>query len=391
MRIGVDLTCLANDRGYGRFTRELIPAMMDLAPDDAFVCFADELAAKRFHPPRDDIELIRVQQAQAPATAAAASGYRSPVDMWRLTRAVWRARIDVFFSPSVYSYFPLPLGQRAVVTVHDAIAERFPEYTLTSPRARLFWRMKVWLALRQSRLVLTVSDFSADDIARVLGVPRARIRVTSEAPAAAYQPSPSPAATAEAVQALGLEPGDRWFVYLGGFNPHKHVDRLIEAHARVARQLDPAPKLLLIGSVSRDVFHSDHERLTATVEREGTGALVRWMGYQPDEQARWLHAGAVATVLPSAAEGFGLPAVEAAACGTPVIATTESPLPQLLDGGGIFVPPGDVDAIEAAMLRLLADETLREAMGRVALDRARSLTWDASARTALAAVREAAR
>jgi len=391
MRIGVDLTCLANDRGYGRFTRELVPAMMALAPDDVFVCFADDLAAERFSPPHDNFELISVPQSQAPAVAAAAGGYRSPMDMWRLTRAVWQTRVDVFFSPSVYSYFPLPLGLRAVVTVHDAIAERFPEYTLTSPRARLFWRLKVWLALKQSRLVLTISDFAAEDIARVLGIPRTRIRVTSEAPAAAYQPSPSPAMTAEAVQALGLDPEDRWFVYLGGFNPHKHVDRLIEAHARVARQVDPAPKLLLIGSVARDVFHNDHERLTATIEREGTGALIRWMGYQPDEQARWLHAGAVATVLPSAAEGFGLPAVEAAACGTPVIATTESPLPQLLAGGGVFVPPGDVDAIAGAMLRLLADEPTRAAMGRAALDRARALTWDASARAALAAVREAAK
>jgi len=391
MRIGIDLTCLANDRGYGRFTRELIPAMMALAPDDIFVCFADDLAAQRFCPPHDNFQLIRVPQSQAPAVAAAASGYRSPVDMWRLTRSVWRARIDVFFSPSVYSYFPLPLGTRAVVTIHDAIAERFPEYTLTSPRARLFWRLKVWLALKQSRLVLTISDFAAEDIASVLGIPPTRIRVTSEAPAAAYQPSPSVGDTAEAVKALGLDAEDRWFVYLGGFNPHKHVDRLIEAHARVARQMDPAPKLLLVGSVSQDVFHSDHERLTAIVERERTGELVRWMGYQPDEQARWLHAGAVATVLPSAAEGFGLPAVEAAACGTPVIATTESPLPRLLDGGGIFVPPGDVDAIAAAMLRLLADEPTRASMGRAALDRARALTWEASARAALAAIREAAR
>jgi glycosyltransferase involved in cell wall biosynthesis len=391
MRIGVDLTCLANDRGYGRFTRELIPAMMALAPDDMFVCFADDMAAERFTPSHDNVELIRVPQSKAPAVAAAASGYRSPMDMWRLTRSVSRTRIDVFFSPSVYSYFPLPFGLPAVVTVHDAIAERFPEYTLTSPRARLFWRLKVWLALKQSRLVLTISDFAAEDIAKVLGIPRTRIRVTSEAPAAAYQPSPSPTVTAEAVRAMGLDPDDRWFVYLGGFNPHKHVDRLIEAHARVAKQVDHAPKLLLVGSVSRDVFHNDHERLTAAVEREGTGDLVRWMGYQPDDQARWLHAGAVATVLPSAAEGFGLPAVEAAACGTPVIATTESPLPRLLDGGGIFVPPGDVDAIAAAMLRLLEDAPLRKAMSRAALDRARALTWEASALTVLAAIREAAR
>ncbi|MBK8005443.1 MAG: glycosyltransferase [Gemmatimonadetes bacterium] len=140
--------------------------------------------------------------------------------MLRLTRAVWRSAPDVFFSPSVYTYFPLPPGQRAVVTVHDAIAERFPELTLPSPRARLFWRLKVGLALRQARLVLTVSDFAAGEIAEVLGIQKGRIRVTSEAPAAEYAPSEDKKAIAALAARVGVPAGARWFTYVGGFNPH---------------------------------------------------------------------------------------------------------------------------------------------------------------------------
>ncbi|MBK8005221.1 MAG: hypothetical protein IPK12_15160 [Gemmatimonadetes bacterium] len=161
MRIGVDATCWANGRGYGRFTRSLLAEMAALSPDDEFICFLDPVAAQGFDLAGPNVRPVIVPMGVAPTAAAAADGYRAPLDMLRLTRAVWRERPDVFFSPSVYTYFPLPPGQRAVVTVHDAIAERFPELTLPSPRARLFWRLKVGLALRQARLVLTVSDFAA--------------------------------------------------------------------------------------------------------------------------------------------------------------------------------------------------------------------------------------
>ena len=134
MGIGVDLTCLANDRGYGRFTGEIVPAMIAMAPDDTFVCFADELAAQRFHVRRDNVELIRVPQSQAPTVAAAATDYRSPADMWRLTRAVWRARIDVFFSPTERRsclLFPHVLRHRLLRAVlrlelADVFLERLP-------------------------------------------------------------------------------------------------------------------------------------------------------------------------------------------------------------------------------------------------------------------------
>lgn len=391
MRIGIDATCWANGRGYGRFTRELLTAMVRQAPEEAFLFFVDDRAAERFDLAAANAELVRVPLRESPTTAASADGRRSMGDVLRMTRAVARRRPDVFFSPSVYSYFPLLPGQRAVVAIHDVIAETFPELTLPTARARFYWRAKVGLAVWQARLILTVSEFSARAIAEFLQVPEARIRVASEAPSEAYRPS-SPAEVATAAGRLGLPGGARWFVYVGGFNPHKRVTAIVRAHARLVREEgDAAPWLVLVGDADADAFHKDVEGIREETRRHGTESRTIWTGFVPDEELRHLHTGALALVLPSMAEGFGLPAVEAAACGTPVIATTESPLPDLLSGGGIFVLPGDDDTLTGAMRLFSKDEPLRREMGRRAMSRARALSWDQGARVALDAIREAAR
>jgi glycosyltransferase involved in cell wall biosynthesis len=189
----------------------------------------------------------------------------------------------------------------------------------------------------------------------------------------------------------GVPEGAEWFTYVGGFNPHKNVDALVRAHAAVASSRNgSAPYLLLVGSVSEDVFHSDQTHIRETVARAGTADLVRWTGFVSDEDLRHLHSGATALVLASQSEGFGLPAVEAAACGTPVIATTASPLPELLAGGGYFVAPRDESALARAMAALLDDRPQRETLGACALERATSMTWKGGAARTLDALREAA-
>src|SRR5688572_155690 len=391
LRIGVDATCLANGRGYGRFTREILRRMPLLAPDDEFVCFVDALAAERLERVAGNVRPVLVDQGEAPTQAAAAGSSRSVVDMLKLTRAVANERLDVFFSPSVYTYFPLPPGLRSVVTLHDAIAERFPHLTLPSFKARMFWRSKVRLATWQAQLILTVSDFSARELHAVLGIPKSRIRVTNEAPADAYRPSHA-ADISAAAQRLDLPAGARWFIYVGGFNPHKRVDVLVRAHAAVAAQDDPdAPHLILIGSAHGDGFFNNVEAIKAEIAAAGTTHLVHWAGYVPDEELRHLHSGALALSLVSECEGFGLPAVEAAACETAVIATTQSPLPELLRGGGVFIDAGDEHALIAALQQMVTDPAGRNAMAAVARERASRLTWESSARAVLSALREAAR
>jgi glycosyltransferase involved in cell wall biosynthesis len=291
----------------------------------------------------------------------------------------------------VYTYFPLPPRLRFLVTIHDAIADRFPELTLGSRRARAFWRMKVAFALRQARLILTVSDFAAQDIARVLRVEPSRIRVALEAPAAAYRIPASPQDVAHAARQYGLPSDVGWFVYVGGFNPHKNIDLLVRAHASVARRLGlAAPHLALVGPTSQDVFFGEREQIERIIGEEGTGPLVHWLGFLPDAQLRLIHAGALALVLPSTCEGFGLPAVEAAACGTPTVATTESPLPQLLAGAGLFVVPGKVEPLTDALMTMATDSRERARMAGQASLCAGRLSWERGARAALAALHELA-
>ena len=390
MKIGVDATCWANGRGYGRYTRHLLPALAELGPEHEFVCFLDRRAAETFDLKRRNVRPVVVNQSQSPTEAAAADGNRSPADMLRLTRAVWREGLDVFFSPSVYTYFPLPPLLRAVVTVHDAIAERFPELTLPSARARLLWKLKVGLAIRQARLVLTVSDFASRDLARFLGIPPRRIRVAVEAPAPSFRPESDPVRLQEITTRLGLPEGADWFIYVGGFNPHKHVDAIVRAHGILAGKSERPPHLLLVGTVDSDVFHGSQGQVRRAIAEAGTESLVKWTGFVADDDLRHLHAHALALVLPSSCEGFGLPAVEAAACGAPVSATTESPLPQLLEGGGIFIRPGDQDALTRAMESMLMDVEGRQRMGRIALERVHALGWPRTARAALDALLEAA-
>lgn len=392
MIVGVDGACWANRRGYGRFAREIHRSMVQSAPDDEFVCFVDEGSREQAPVEASNVRYVCVDQSEAPTTAAASDGSRSVRDMLAFTRAVWREPIDVFFSPSVYTYFPLPPGLPAVVTIHDAIAERFPELTLPSRRARLFWNAKVRLALAQSRLVLTVSEYSRRDVATVHGFPEQRIRVAVEAPAEAYRPVEDGEAVRKCAEAIGIPRGARWIIYVGGFNPHKHVDLIVRAHAHVVEERkdqDPV-HLVLVGATEGDVFHGSLAHIQATIEDAGTGDLVHWPGFVPDEELAHLHSGALALLLPSEVEGFGLPAVEAAACGCPVIATTESPLPELLEGGGIFVEPGDGDALTRAVATMVDDGEQRDRMARTALERARRLSWASAGAAAMDALRTAA-
>lgn len=363
--------------------------MVTQAPDDELVCFVDRASAESFDLRSPNVRVVPVATGVAPARAAAADSYRSPADMLRFTRAVSRERLDVFFCPSVYTYFPLPPGLPSLVTVHDAIAERFPHLTLPSARARMFWRAKVRLALWQSSLVLTVSNYAASELERVLGIARERIRVAVEAPSGVYRPSTAQEDLDGARERLGIPAGSRWFVYVGGFNPHKRVDRIVRAHGRVAAELGAAaPYLVLVGSADRDDFHKDIGGIKREIEQCATEALVRWTGWVDDGELRHIHSGAAAAVLVSESEGFGLPAIEAAACGTPVIATTESPLPELLEGGGLFVRPGDDDALVGAMRRMLSNESERQSMGKCAQEKTTELTWERTGSAVVSALRE---
>lgn len=388
--IGVDAACWAQARGYGRFARGILRAMAASAGGDRLVLFADPETAEAIDLEGPAARVVPVRLRQRPIEAATAAKRRAALDLGRLARAVKREPLDAFFFPSLYTWFPLPRGLPSVVTIHDAIPERHPDDTFGSWQARFLWWTKSWCARRQSETILTVSDFSAREIAEVLGVDPARIRVAGEAPEPDWRPADA-ADVAAVAAGLGLPEGARWFAYVGGFDAHKRVDSLVRAHAGIVRDAAGDPPFLVLIGAERDAFHGDVDTVRRAIEACGTEPAVRWTGRVSDAELRALLTGALALVLPSKTEGFGLPAVEAAACGTPVVATTRSPLPELLEGGGRFVDPGDPGALAAALREIVADEGGRRAMGTVARERAAALSWADAADRTLAAIREVAR
>ncbi|MCB9832898.1 MAG: glycosyltransferase family 4 protein [Planctomycetes bacterium] len=385
MRIGIDLTSWANGRGYGRFTRELVAALLDLDSGHDFLLYIEAENAGLPAALADRAEIVPVTLSATPSVAAGAESARSPFDLWRMRRAVARRRPDLLFYPTVYSWFPPPRGLANLVCIHDAIAERFPQHCFASGRARLFWNLKVKAAIRRAGRILTVSETSKRDLTRVLRIPAARIDVAIEAPAPIFRPPTDLDAARSRLAALGIGPGRRHFAYLGGFNPHKQVLLLVQSFALVAATRDDVD-LILAGTLTGDVFHGDLDRIRRFVAEHGLADRVRFTDFIADETWRDLAATAIAVVLPSLCEGFGLPAVEAAACGTPVIATTESPLPELLEGGGIFIRPDDPEALGRALFGLVDGDGLRARLAARALERASALSWSRCARATLAAL-----
>ena len=385
LRIGVDGTCLGSARGYGRYLRELLPPLLALPGGHEFVLVLDRETAEQAGPlPAPSIEPAT---RQSQAGAASARGNRSLSDMWTMGRAVAREQFDLMFFPSVYSYFPVFGGTPIAVCLHDVIAERYGAIVFPTRRNRWMWNAKVRLALRQAGGVLTVSDWSRQALAQHFSLDASRIFVSIEAPAPDFAPVESLAEHAALLADRGLPAGARTLIYVGGFNPHKNLPRLISAFAKLCRERAGEDfRLLLVGDHEGDVFHAEVGRLRSAIAAAGVAERVHWLGFVPDEELRHLYAGAELLVLPSLEEGFGLPAAEAAACGTACVATRNSPLPQLLEGGGLFVDPLDEAGLYDAIARLTADAALRDRCAQTALARARALSWKRTAEQTLDAL-----
>jgi glycosyltransferase involved in cell wall biosynthesis len=381
MRIGIDGACLANRRGFGRFTRELLAALARAPSRHRFKVLIDDrsLAAGAASVP-DGLEPLVVPVRRAPAEAASADGRRPLADLLAFGHAAARARLDALYLPSTYSAFPVWNVPRLVVTVHDTMPLSHPDLIFRDGRGRLAWRLKEGYAVRRASRVVTLSQASRKDILTHYRVRDDRLRVIPEAASPIFRPLDG-RDDADAVLARhGVRPGRPYLLYVGGFSPHKNLPRLIEAFSRIFRsEVD----LVLVGDL-RDVFNTQVPELRSLVTRLGLDARVVWTGYVDDADLRVLYARARALALPSLIEGFGLTAIEAMACGTPVAFAATASMPVVVGDAGLGFDPLATDQIAAALSRLLADDPLRADLAARALARSRLFTWDAAAAALLA-------
>ena len=374
MRIGIDGSCLSNRRGFGRFSRQLVAALARQRTNHHFTVFIDQPSSEQVSIP-DTFERAIVPVREAPSRAASSMGRRRLLDMFAMGRAVARHGVDLMYFPATYSFFPVWNVRKLVVTMHDTLPLAHPDLVFPTRRGRLAWQIKETAAVRLADAIVTVSEASRRNIAAWSGLPEERIRVITEGPDPVFTPGGCDPESTRVLARLGLTAGDRFLLYVGGLSPHKNLLRLLEGFARGA---SPDAALVLVGDL-HDVFHTHVPQIRDAIARHGLGQRVILAGFVPDNELVHLYRRAYALILPSLLEGFGLPAVEAMACGSPVLSSQAGSLPEVVGEAGLYFEATDPGAIAAAIQLLLSKPDLRDALARMALDRGARFTWEESA------------
>ena len=297
-----------------------------------------------------------------------------------LRRLLWvqtglRARVRVAKPRALLNLMPeglLAPGLPQVTTVHDVLPLLYPG---AYPRQRYYFRHYVPAVLRASRAIIVISESTRRDVLRFYDVPPEKVHVVlSGYDSERFVPRPDSAPPPE---------GEPYLLYVGNVMPHKNLLRLVEAFALVSRELP-------IRLVLRGWGRPRHVRaLRDRLGELGLESRVDWQPYAPDDELLALYRGARAVVLPSLHEGFGLTVLEAMACGTPVVASGVSSIPEVVGDAGVLVDPLQPTSIADGLCRILTDDGLRKELRERGLERARRFSWEATARAVQHAVARA--
>jgi glycosyltransferase involved in cell wall biosynthesis len=369
MNVGVGFFMGSAERdGIGWSITYLLQQLLRLGSRHSFTLYTNlpaEPVAREFgHPPN-----LRV-------VALAASGF-TRWEQLLLPQALRRDCIDLFHSPLG---LPLLSGTPGIATIHDVCFMSCPE-TFTR-RMRVYFGTFLPLSVRKARLVVTVSGASRDALIEHLGVPAEKVRVVPNGVAEHFRPVRNPGRLAEVRGHYDLP--DSFILYAGTLEPRKNVISLLRAF-RLLREAGRIKESLVI--VGKSGWLSDE--VPEFVRRSGLADQVHLAGYVAREDLPAVYSAARLFVYPSLCEGFGLPPLEAMACGTPVIASNVSAMPEILGSAAQLVAPRDVHGLAAAILTMLDDEPLRERRRIDGLVRAATYRWDHAAREMLRIYEEA--
>jgi glycosyltransferase involved in cell wall biosynthesis len=267
----------------------------------------------------------------------------------------------------------IPCGVRGkkVVTIHDLTYKAHPE--TMDPALKTFMDKNLTISLGRADKIVTVSEFSKGEIIKYFAVDPSRIVVIPNAVNTDnYFPITDKKILAQCKEKYST--GGEYFLYLGTLEPRKNIGCLIEAYHVLKQKIPDTPRLLLGGKKGWL-----YEPIFKKVKTLGLEKDVLFLGYVPDEDVAPLMCGAVAFVFPSLYEGFGVPPLEAMACGVPVLTSNCSSLPEVAGDAALLVDPLQVEDIAAGLERLLTDKSLRAELSGKGLERAKQFTWKRAA------------
>jgi glycosyltransferase involved in cell wall biosynthesis len=277
-----------------------------------------------------------------------------PLDPALLGTTLWRRRPDLFFSPGYNS--PIAWPYPFVFTLHDLNHLCVPENSNAAKRA--YYEYIIRPACHRAAFVLTVSEYSKHEIGAWAQVKGERIINVGNGVGPPFTPTGS-----------RYDPGYSYLLYVGSRKPHKNLPRLLEAYSMSGIRRDV--RLVLCGNADPYTLRE--------IERRGLTGDVDFSDPVNDEGLANMYRGALAFLFPSLYEGFGLPPLEAMACGTPVLTSNVCSLPEVVGNAGVLVDPLDVEAIADGIRRLVQDSGLRRELRQKGLRRAKEFSWDETA------------
>jgi glycosyltransferase involved in cell wall biosynthesis len=368
MRIGIDANpMLANPGGVGRHTHHLVRALLDLHEEVELVCYLRPGGLRAGGDRVGWNEGSRLRWIEAGSVMMP-----------------WRGSLDAL---DVYhgTNFKMQTTGRygAVMTVHDVWLDRHPEYSpkLFGQRPSFFRTRR---RARRARKVITVSGFSAGEIQAIYNIAPERIVVIPNAVSSEFQELPDTAALEEFQRRVSL-PTEKFILFVGGADPRKNHAVLLRAYASCPARLKQYSLVMVGHPVHR---FGDIRRTARTL---GVEDRVICPGILPASELRVLYGHAALFVFPSLYEGFGMPVLEAMACGAPVITSNSTALPEVAGDAAVLVNPDDPEALARAMLRVLEDSALRAGLIAKGRERVKRFTWQEAARRTLAVYRDVCR
>lgn len=361
LRIAIDASTISTQGGPRTYVLGLLDALLRTDHENDYTVFYN-----------DPVHLGRFPQARE----IVLPGKTPLARLWRehvlLPLACRKEKIDLLHCPkSAIPYFaPCPV----VVTLHDLIPIKHPETEKFV--AQVYWRLQIPIAARRSSFIITDSEHARQEIMADFQVESGRIKATMLGfnPAMLEQRD---AAEGVAIRNRYNLPGS-YILYVGTIQPRKNIDSLIEAYARLRSGNSQIPGLVIVGRKGWL-----YDRLFERISELGLTDNVFFTGFVPDEELPFIYEGATVFSYLSLFEGFGLPPLEAMACGVPVVVSNTTSLPEVVGDAGFLVMPTDIDAIAAALKAVLDNPELAATMSRKGSERARSFSWDRCARETL--------
>jgi glycosyltransferase involved in cell wall biosynthesis len=379
VRIVIDARYI-NDHfpGIGRYVYNLLLALGEMDQPHGFVALYNPALVNTHH---DMAALARLPSVRLVSTRLRPFSAAEQLVLPRMLRTM---QADLFHAPYYirpYAGLPCP----SLTTLYDIIPRRFPEEV--SPRARRLFDLLTRLAIRASRHLLAISSSARDDLVNTYRIPASRITVTPLAADARFHPQP-PAQVA-AVRAKYDLP-ERYLLSLASNKPHKNLVSLIEAFSRILQISEPNLQSTIYNLQLVLAGHWDPRYPEARVaaERLGLGDRVSFLPDVPDADLPALYSGAELFVFSSRYEGFGLPALEALACGAPVLCCDTSSLPEVVGAAALRVAPTS-GALADGLARLLADHELRAELRAAGPRQAGTFSWHKTAQATLALYEQA--